>query len=248
MNAVDYQPLFHELAEAERDGVRYQRLRDRLVTEHLPMARHIADRFAERGESVEDLRQVAALGLINAVDRFDVSRGIDFLAFAVPTITGEVRRYLRDQGWAVRVPRRLKELCVAIDTARVELSRHSGRTPTPSEVARHLKIGVDEVYEGLHATSAYHLLSLDEQSISEELNHADRLISDDPALEVVELQHALDPMLRGLPKRERRIVVLRFFRGMTQSQIADSVGVSQMHVSRLLSRSLARLRSLLDDE
>ncbi|GGP63716.1 hypothetical protein GCM10010185_40530 [Saccharothrix coeruleofusca] len=238
---VDYQPLFHELAETERSGDRYQQLRDRLVTEHLPVARHIADRFAERGESVEDLRQVAALGLIHAVDRFDVRRGIDFLAFAVPTITGEVRRYLRDQGWAVRVPRRLKELCTAIDTARVELVRLNGRTPTPSEVAKHLGIGLDEVYEGLHAASAHHLLSLDEGDFT------DRLTAEDPALEVVELHHALDPMLRGLPKRERRIVVLRFFRNMTQSQIADSVGVSQMHVSRLLSRSLARLRDLLDD-
>ncbi|MFI9814618.1 SigB/SigF/SigG family RNA polymerase sigma factor [Saccharothrix variisporea] len=245
MNAVDYQPLFAELAATQRDGSRYALLRDRLVTEHLPLARHIADRFAERGESVEDLRQVAALGLIHAVDRFDASRGIDFLAFAVPTITGEVRRYLRDQGWAVRVPRRLKELCVSIDTARVELARRTGRSPKPTEVARHLGISVDEVYEGLHATSAHHLLSLD--ALDDEELDADRLSSDDPALEVVELQHALDPMLRGLPRRERRIVVLRFFRNMTQSQIADSVGVSQMHVSRLLSRSLARLRTLLDD-
>ncbi|MGM1061227.1 SigB/SigF/SigG family RNA polymerase sigma factor [Saccharothrix sp. Mg75] len=242
MNAVDYQPMFQELAKT--DGSRHQEVRDRLVTEHLPLAEHIADRFAERGESVEDLRQVAAVGLINAVDRFDVTRGIDFLAFAVPTITGEVRRYLRDQGWAVRVPRRLKELCAAIDGARVELARRVGRTPTPSEVARHLGIELDEVYEGLHATSAYHLLSLDEH---DELTTTEGLVSDDPALEVVELQHALDPMLRGLPKRERRIVVLRFFQNMTQSQIADSVGVSQMHVSRLLSRSLARLRDLLDD-
>ncbi|MBY8848691.1 SigB/SigF/SigG family RNA polymerase sigma factor [Saccharothrix longispora] len=243
MNAVDYQPLFQELAAT--DGSRHQEVRDRLVTEHLPLAHHIADRFAERGESVEDLRQVAALGLINAVDRFDVTRGIDFLAFAVPTITGEVRRYLRDLGWAVRVPRRLKELCTAIDGARVELARRTGRTPTPSEVARHLGIELDEVYEGLHAASAYHLLSLDEHD--ELVATEGGLVSDDPALEVVELQHALDPMLRGLPKRERRIIVLRFFRNMTQSQIADSVGVSQMHVSRLLSRSLARLRDLLDD-
>jgi RNA polymerase sigma-B factor len=241
MSAVDYQPLFHEMAAS--DGTRHQQLRDQLVTEHLPMARHIADRFAERGESVEDLRQVAALGLIHAVDRFDAGRGIDFLAFAVPTITGEVRRYLRDQGWAVRVPRRLKELCVSIDGAHVELSRRTGRSPTPSEVARRLNVSVDEVYEGLHAMSAHHLLSLDELGADK----LDGVVSDDPALEVVELQHALDPMLRGLPRRERRIVVLRFFRGMTQSQIADSVGVSQMHVSRLLSRSLARLRSLLDD-
>ncbi len=240
MNAVDYQPMFHEMATSV--GVRHQQLRDRLVTEHLPMARHIADRFAERGESVEDLRQVAAVGLINAVDRFDPSRGIDFLAFAVPTITGEVRRYLRDQGWAVRVPRRLKELCTAIDGARVELARRTGRTPKPSEVARHLGVPLDQVYEGLHAASAHHLLSLDDG-----LADSEGLAFDDPALEVVELQHALDPMLRGLPKRERRIVVLRFYRNMTQSQIADSVGISQMHVSRLLSRSLARLRDLLDD-
>ncbi|RKT56576.1 SigB/SigF/SigG family RNA polymerase sigma factor [Saccharothrix australiensis] len=248
MNAVDYQPLFVELAATQRDGSRYAQLRDHLVTEHLPLARHIADRFAERGENVEDLRQVAALGLIHAVDRFDAARGIEFLAFAVPTITGEVRRYLRDQGWALRVPRRLKELCVAIDGARVELARRTGRSPKPTEVARHLGIGLDEVYEGLHATSAHHLLSLDELAGGGELDNADGLVCDDPALEVVELQHALDPMLRGLPRRERRIVVLRFFRNMTQSQIADSVGVSQMHVSRLLSRSLARLRSLLDDE
>ncbi|MEV0679711.1 SigB/SigF/SigG family RNA polymerase sigma factor [Actinosynnema sp. NPDC050436] len=245
MNAVDYQPLFVELAAAQRDGSRYARLRDHLVTEHLPLARHIADRFAERGENADDLRQVAALGLIHAVDRFDAGRGIEFLAFAVPTITGEVRRYLRDQGWAVRVPRRLKELCLSIDGARVELARRTGRSPKPTEVARHLGITLDEVYEGLHATSAHHLLSLDELTGGELT--ADGLAFDDPALEVVELQHALDPMLRGLPRRERRIVVLRFFRGMTQSQIADSVGVSQMHVSRLLSRSLARLRSLLDD-
>ncbi|MBB5959306.1 RNA polymerase sigma-B factor [Saccharothrix tamanrassetensis] len=246
MNAVDYQPMFAEMANTQRDGMRYAELRDRLVTEHLPLARHIADRFAERGESVEDLRQVAALGLIHAVDRFDAARGIDFLAFAVPTITGEVRRYLRDQGWAVRVPRRLKELCTSIDSARVDLARRTGRSPKPTEVARHLGISVDEVYEGLHATSAHHLLSLDEMT-GGELDTTDGLVGDDPALEVVELQHALDPMLRGLPRRERRIVVLRFFRGMTQSQIADSVGVSQMHVSRLLSRSLARLRALLDD-
>ncbi|MEU5696111.1 SigB/SigF/SigG family RNA polymerase sigma factor [Actinosynnema sp. NPDC020468] len=239
MSALDYQPLFHELAAAEKDGRHYQRLRDQLVTEHLPLARHIADRFAERGESVEDLRQVAALGLIHAVDRFDVARGIDFLAYAVPTITGEVRRHLRDQGWAVRVPRRLKELCGSIDVARVELSRRTGRAPTPSEVAKHLGLSLDEVYEGLHAASAHRLVSLDEEDLT------DVLVAEDQALEVVELHHALDPMLRGLPKRERRIVVLRFFRNMTQSQIADSVGVSQMHVSRLLSRSLARMRDLL---
>ncbi len=243
MNAVDYQPLFVELAATQRDNARYAQLRDLLVTEHLPLARHIADRFAERGENVEDLRQVAALGLIHAVDRFDAGRGIDFLAFAVPTITGEVRRYLRDQGWALRVPRRLKELCLSIDAARVDLARATGRSPKPTEVARHLGISLDEVYEGLHAASAHHLLSLDEL----ELDRTGGLAADDPALEVVELQHALDPMLRGLPRRERRIVVLRFFSNMTQSQIADSVGVSQMHVSRLLNRSLARLRSLLDD-
>jgi len=238
------EPVFRELATTEPDRPRFQELRDLLVTAHLPVAEHIADRFADRGENPEDLRQVAAVGLIHAVDRFDVGRGIEFLAFAVPTITGEIRRYFRDLCWTVRVPRKLKELCLAIDAARADLSDVLGRAPTPSEVARHLGVSAEEVYEGLHASSAYHLLSLDELP-GEELD--DQLQEDDHELEIAELHHALNPMLRGLPKRERRIVVLRFFEDKTQTEIARMVGVSQMHVSRLLAQSLERLRNLLEE-
>ncbi|MET1074863.1 MAG: sigma-70 family RNA polymerase sigma factor, partial [Umezawaea sp.] len=156
------EPVFRELAETDPRRPRFNELRDLLVTSHLPVAEHIAERFADRGENAEDLRQVAAVGLINAVDRFDVRRGIEFLAFAVPTITGEIRRYFRDLCWTVRVPRKLKELCLAIDAARADLSDELGRAPTPSEVARHLGVSPEEVYEGLHASSAYHLLSLDD--------------------------------------------------------------------------------------
>jgi RNA polymerase sigma-B factor len=238
------EPVFRELAKTQPDRPRFQELRDLLVTAHLPVADHIADRFADRGENPEDLRQVAAVGLIHAVDRFDVGRGIEFLAFAVPTITGEIRRYFRDLCWTVRVPRKLKELCLAIDSARADLSEIHGRAPTPSEVARHLGVSAEEVYEGLHASSAYHLLSLDDLP-DEELD--DQLQADDHGLEIAELHHALNPMLRGLPKRERRIVVLRFFEDKTQTEIARLVGVSQMHVSRLLAQSLERLRNLLEE-
>jgi RNA polymerase sigma-B factor len=238
------EPVFRELADTSPDRPRFRELRELLVTAHLPVAVHIADRFDGRGENVEDLRQVAAVGLIHAVDRFDVARGIDFLAFAVPTITGEIRRYFRDLSWTVRVPRKLKELCDAIETARVDLSDVLGRAPTPSEVARDLGVSAEDVYEGLHARSAYHLLSLDDLP-DDELD--DQLLAVDHELEVAELHHALNPMLRGLPRRERRIVVLRFFEDKTQTEIARMVGVSQMHVSRLLAQSLERLRKLLED-
>jgi RNA polymerase sigma-B factor len=238
------EPVFRELADTSPDRPRFRELRELLVTAHLPVAVHIADRFDGRGENVEDLRQVAAVGLIHAVDRFDVARGIDFLAFAVPTITGEIRRYFRDLSWTVRVPRKLKELCDAIETARVDLSDVLGRAPTPSEVARDLGVSAEDVYEGLHARSAYHLLSLDDLP-DDELD--DQLLAVDHELEVAELHHALNPMLRGLPRRERRIVVLRFFEDKTQTEIARMVGVSQMHVSRLLAQSLERLRKLLEE-
>lgn len=245
MNHVRYsdvEPWFRELATCHRRERRYRELRDRLVTAHLPVAWHIADRFGNRGESLDDLHQVAAVGLIHAIDRFDVDRGIDFLAYAVPTITGEIRRYFRDLSWMVRVPRKLKELCLAIDDVEQELGEQLGRSPTPSELAARLQVSREEIYEGLHAISAYRLLSLDVLELD------DRLWADDHELEVVELHHALSPLLHGLPRRERRIVVLRFFENRTQSEIARTIGVSQMHVSRLLAWSLARMRDLLEEE
>jgi RNA polymerase sigma-B factor len=238
----DVEPLFRELAAGDRDSERFHEVRDRLVTAHLPVAWHIADRFGGRGESTDDLHQVAAVGLIHAIDRFDVGRGIDFLAYAVPTITGEIRRYFRDLGWMVRVPRKLKELCLAIDDVEPELGSRLGRSPTPSELAARLGVSTEEVYEGLHAISAYRLLSLDDLQLD------DRLWAEDHELEIVELHHALSPLLHGLPRRERRIVLLRFFENKTQSEIARTIGVSQMHVSRLLAWSLARMRELLEEE
>lgn len=236
----DQHAAFEELARTARDSPRYHVMRDRLVREYLPLARHIARRFSERGEPMEDLTQVAAVGLINAIDRFDVGRQTDFLSYAVPTITGEVRRHFRDQCWAVRVPRRLKELCDAIDGATAELSHRTGRSPTPSEIARHLGVPLTDVYEGLRIEKNISFAPLDSLESS---------TVDDPALEGVEIHEALQPMLRGLPRRERTIVLLRFFGRLTQTEIARRVGISQMHVSRLLTKSLEQLRhDLLAEE
>lgn len=237
-------PLFDEMAALDDDDAQRTELRDKLVTGHLPVAEHIAARFSHRGVPREDLIQVATLGLINAVDRFQPDRGSDFLSFAVPTIMGEVRRHFRDASWSVRVPRRLKELNLAISAASTELAQRLGRAPTPSELARHLDLSQEEVYEGLEAGNAYHSVSLDEalsaDSDSEPLG--DTLGEEDAALEGVDYHESLRPLIEQLPERERRILTLRFFRDMTQTQIAERVGISQMHVSRLLAKTLEQLR------
>ncbi|MGO1049680.1 SigB/SigF/SigG family RNA polymerase sigma factor [Crossiella sp. CA198] len=243
-------PLFSELAALPAEDPGRQRLRDQLVTGYLPVAKHIARRFSQRGEPQEDLTQVATLGLINAVDRFDAERGVDFLSFAVPTVMGEVRRHFRDASWAVRVPRRLKELHLSISAATSELSQRLGRAPTPSEIAGHLGLTREEVYEGLEATNAYRSASLDDLLIADDdsVSLGDALGEEDEGLAEVEYRESLQPLLAQLPERERTIVVLRFFGNMTQTQIADRVGISQMHVSRLLGRTLATLREKLMDE
>ncbi|SFQ43438.1 RNA polymerase sigma-B factor [Amycolatopsis arida] len=237
-------PLFDELAALEEGDPRRAEVRAELVTGHLPLAEHIAQRFAGRGVAKEDLVQVARVGLINAVDRFDPARGSDFLSFAVPTVMGEVRRYFRDTGWTVRVPRRLKELHLSISSASTTLSQRLGRAPTPSELAGHLGLGLDEVYEGLEAGNAYNSMSLDEVLSGDADNIAlgDTLGAEDSGLEGVENHETLQPLVRGLPERERKILALRFVHNLTQTQIAERVGISQMHVSRLLARTLAKLR------
>ncbi|MET0133068.1 MAG: SigB/SigF/SigG family RNA polymerase sigma factor [Kibdelosporangium sp.] len=244
-------PLFDDLAALEKDDPRYAELRDELVTGHLPVAEHIARRFAHRGEASEDLVQVATVGLINAVDRFDPSRGTDFLSFAVPTVMGEIRRYFRDSSWSVRVPRRLKELHLSISAAGNELSQRLGRAPTPSEIATHLGLSKDEVYEGLEAGNAYHSVSLDNMLTQDSDNTSlgEMLGEPDSAMEGVDNHESLLPLIRNLPERERTILLLRFFGNLTQTQIAEKVGISQMHVSRLLARTLERLRDgMLTDE
>ena len=243
-------PLFLELTELPADHPRRAGLRDDLVAGHLPVARNIARRFANRGEPQDDLEQVATLGLIQAVDRFQPERGTDFLSFAVPTITGEVRRHFRDHAWSMRVPRRLKDLHVALGTAISELSQRIGRAPTASELARHLDMPREDVLEGLEAAGAYRSTSLDDMLTGDDTGPAlEGVIGKaDAELDRVEYRTTLAPLLEQLPERERTILKLRFFGGMTQSQIAERVGLSQMHVSRLLSRTLVALRSQLRDD
>ncbi|WP_329062522.1 SigB/SigF/SigG family RNA polymerase sigma factor [Amycolatopsis sp. NBC_01480] len=243
-------PLFEQLAELAGDDPRRTALRERLVTEFLPVAEHIATRFTGRGEPREDLVQVGRIGLIHAIDRFTPDRGPDFLSFAVPTIMGEIRRHFRDTGWSVRVPRRLKELHLALSHGSGELSQTLGRAPTPTELAQHLNLDLAEVHEGLIAGNAYQTLSVDKpvHDDAEPLSLADTLGEVDPELAQIENHEALQPLLRELPKRERAILVMRFFGGLTQTQIADRVGISQMHVSRLLSQTLEQLRGKLTGE
>jgi RNA polymerase sigma-B factor len=225
-------------------------LREKLVRGFLPVAHHIARRFGGRGEPLDDLVQVATVGLINAIDRYSPDRGTDFFSFAVPTISGEVRRHFRDLGWSMRVPRRLKDLHVSINAAVSELSQSLGRAPKPTEIAERLGVPVSEVLEGLEASEAYRSSSLDEMLSSEQGSATvGELVGEaDAELDRVDFRQALRPVLAELAERERTIVLLRFFGNMTQTQIAEHVGISQMHVSRLLAQTLDRLRSRLDPE
>ena len=237
-------PLFCELADPRVPQQRRSRVRTTLTTAHLPVADHIALRYRNHGQPLEDLRQVARLGLVHAVDRFDPGRGTDFLSFAVPTITCEVRRYFRDATWAVRVPRRLKELRTTVIAAAATLSQELARAPRPREIADALGIPIEDVYDGLQANYAYQAEPLDPftDGDSPELERAAHLGVVDTGLELAEGRAALYPALANLPDRERAIVIMRFFEDLTQTQIAQRIGMSQMHVSRLLAQSLAALR------
>ncbi|MER5446024.1 RNA polymerase sigma factor SigF [Streptomyces sp. NPDC002766] len=238
--------MFVELRGLEDGSPEYAELRNRLVRMHLPLVEHLARRFRNRGEPLDDLTQVATIGLIKSVDRFDPDRGVEFSTYATPTVVGEIKRHFRDKGWAVRVPRRLQELRLALTTATAELSQQHGRSPTVHELAEKLAISEEEVLEGLESANAYSTLSLDVPDTDDESPAvADTLGAEDEALEGVEYRESLKPLLEDLPPREKRILLLRFFGNMTQSQIAQEVGISQMHVSRLLARTLAQLREKL---
>ncbi|WP_138894940.1 RNA polymerase sigma factor SigF [Streptomyces chryseus] len=238
--------LFIELRELPDGSAEKAELRNRLVRMHLPLVEHLARRFRNRGEPLDDLTQVATIGLIKSVDRFDPERGVEFSTYATPTVVGEIKRHFRDKGWAVRVPRRLQELRLSLTTATAELSQQHGRSPTVHELAERLGISEEEVLEGLESANAYSTLSLDVPDTDDESPAvADTLGSEDEALEGVEYRESLKPLLEDLPPREKRILLLRFFGNMTQSQIATEVGISQMHVSRLLARTLAQLREKL---
>lgn len=221
-------------------------MRAEIVERCLPLADHIARRFTGRGEAFDDLLQVARIGVVNAVDRFDAERGVSFLSFAVPTVMGEVKRHFRDSMWTVRVPRRAKEASLSINRASDELVQQLGRSPRPSELAEHLGIPVDDVIDGLMARSAYNAVSIDAEPDDDEgRSIRETLGDDDEHITQIEEIVTLRPALDNLPERERRIITLRFFHAMSQSEIATEVGVSQMHVSRLLTRTLSRLREEL---
>ncbi|AEV84603.1 RNA polymerase sigma factor [Actinoplanes sp. SE50] len=221
-------------------------LRDRAIEAWLPLARHLANRYANRGEPRDDLHQVAVVGLIKAVDRFEADRGVDFAGFAIPTIAGELKRYFRDKTWSVRVPRRLQELRLAITTANNTLSHTLGRSATVADIAEHLGITEDEVIEGLEGARAYNSTSLSTPVSENGSELGDTLGGMDAGFEEAELRIALGPAMAALDEREQKIVSLRFYGNLTQSQIAEQIGISQMHVSRLLTKALAKLRSRLD--
>ncbi|MGN9779576.1 SigB/SigF/SigG family RNA polymerase sigma factor [Micromonospora sp. H33] len=220
------------------------RLRTRIIEGNLPMASRLARRYTGRGEPYEDLAQVAALALVRAVDGFDVRRGVPFSCYAVPTILGALRRHFRDTTWAMRVPRRAQELSSMVRAATAELTQRQGHHPTTAELAGHLDVSVDDVLAGLTASQAYHLPSLNAPQLGADHVETIELIGAfDPGYARVDDHLTLLPLLASLPLRERRILTMWFYRHMTQARIATEVGLSQMHVSRLLKRSLAQLRA-----
>ena len=236
--------LFERLAALPPDSPERTQIRSTLVELHLPLVEYLARRFRNRGEWLDDLTQVATIGLIKSIDRFDLERGVEFSTYATPTIVGEIKRHFRDKGWAVRVPRRLQELKLSLTKAIGDLAQREGRAPTVSELAQHLQMSEEEVLEGLESANAYSTVSLDAPDSGDEDAPAvaDSLGMIDDALEGVEYRESLKPLLERLPPREKKILLLRFFGNMTQSQIAAELGISQMHVSRLLARTLAQLR------
>jgi RNA polymerase sigma-B factor len=236
--------MFVELAKCPDDDPARAEMRDKLVAMHMPLVEYLARRFRNRGEPLDDLVQVATIGLIKSIDRFDSERGVEFSTYATPTIVGEIKRHFRDKGWAIRVPRRLQELKLALTKTTGELSQELGRSPTVAELAGRLGMSEEEVLEGLESANAYAAVSLDSPEGSDESGGAvaDTLGEYDEALDRVEYREALKPLLDDLPVREKKILMLRFFGNMTQSQIAIQLGISQMHVSRLLARTLTQLR------
>jgi RNA polymerase sigma-B factor len=227
-------------------------LRDELVAAHIGLAEYLARRFAHRGEPLDDLIQVASIGLVKAVDRFDPSRGVEFSTYATHTVIGELKRHFRDRGWAVRAPRRMQELYLRLNDVIGTLSQQLGRSPTIGDLAAEVQVSEEEVLEALEAGQAYRFASLDAGWTSgagdaEGEGLMARLGDDDAELDNAESRAILAPLLATLSTRQRLIVRLRFFEGLTQLEIANRLGISQMHVSRLLARSVAQLRAASDD-
>jgi RNA polymerase sigma-B factor len=228
-----------------------QRAREELVERFLPLARKLARRYAGPREPFEDLMQVASLGLVKAVDRFDTQRGTAFSSFAVPTILGELKRYFRDLGWSVHVPRGAQELALKVEEAQQQLTTKTGRPPSVQDLALYLEMSMEDVLEALETASAHHSTSLDaprEDGEEESGSLADAFGEEDDRYELIDASVTIAAAARQLSARERRVLVLRFVEDLTQTQIADQIGVSQMQVSRILRRALSRLRELTQSE
>jgi RNA polymerase sigma-B factor len=241
---ADVAEMIRHLRTLDDQTDEYRRQRDAIVEHCLPLAEHIARRYRNRGEPLDDLIQTARMGLVHAVNRFNVDNGADFLAFAVPTVAGEVRRHFRDRGWAVKVPRRIKDLQAQLNNARGELSQRLGRAPNATEIAEHMGIDRDLVVDATFAGSNYSVLSTDSVSGSDDTypSVADRLGEVDAGIDKVLQVETVRPLIAALPERQRTVLTLRFFEDMTQTEIAKHIGCSQMHVSRLLARALDTLR------
>jgi len=227
-------------------------LRERLILAHSNLARYLARKFANRGEPLEDLTQVGMIGLMNAIDRFDPTRGIRFATYATPTILGEIRRYFRDRGWAVKVPRRLQELSLAANKAVDTLTQELDRAPTVAEIAARLEISEQEALEAMELGNLYALPSLD-TALGEDSDDSRGALSDyvgvvDKEMERFERRARLTQVLGALPPRERHIIELRFLRGLSQTEVARRLNISQMHVSRLQHRALERLRQVVREQ
>lgn len=222
--------------------------RDELVAKFQPLAEYFARRFAGRGEPIEDLNQVASIGLLNAIDRFEPTREVRFATYAAATILGDLKRHLRDKAWAIRVPRPLQELGLRMNRIMPQLSQELGRSPTIQELADRLEATPEDVLEAMDAARAYSTASLDAPIGEDGRSPMETIGGRDPSLELVERWTSIAPAIKDLPDRERRVLYLRFFSGMTQSEIAEDIGVSQMHVSRILTQTLERLRAATMDD
>jgi RNA polymerase sigma-B factor len=220
--------------------------RELLVQRHLPLVRALARRYAGRGESLEDIEQVGAIGLIKAIDRYELSREVALTTYATPNVVGEIKRHFRDKGWAIRIPRGLQELNAKMSSTIERLTAKLGRSPTIAEIAQELQTTPEQVLEAMEAGSAYAPVSLSAGPSGEgELDPMETIGTEDTNFERTEQRASLEPALEMLPDREREILRMRFEDGLTQTQIAEQVGVSQMHVSRLIRKSLARMRAEL---
>ncbi|MBU6347296.1 MAG: RNA polymerase sigma factor SigF [Actinomycetales bacterium] len=239
--------LFAEFSALSEDDPKKLAIRAELISDHLALVNHIARKFINRGEPLEDLIQVGTIGLIKAIDRFEPEKGFEFSTFAMPTIVGEIKRHFRDKTWAVRVPRRLQELGASVTKAATELSQQLDRSPTIAEIAEHLNVDLDEVVEAMNANAAHSTVSLDATLDPDAPSIGSRFGSIDEALEGVEYRESLKPLLLALPEREKDILVMRFFENKSQTEIARTLGISQMHVSRILGQTLAKLRTSLQD-